>query len=229
MSASVIIDIILAVCALLTVIKFTLRGFVGSILDTAKVLLAAILAYLLRIPVARLFNGWFMRDGIVNWVRNSLIASLEGNHTFINFISLYRNVPGFFNNVLVHFGLGDVSALGVMETASYAQVDVLANDIGSAISLLLSTILAVIVLFIILMVVLTLLVRFVDGLLVVSSVNKINRILGFLLGLAVAFAIVWVTSFVMEFLVDVTGGFGGKISRADLDKSMIMGLVNSIL
>ena len=43
MSASVILDIILGVLALLTILKYTLRGFVGSILDVAKVILAALL------------------------------------------------------------------------------------------------------------------------------------------------------------------------------------------
>ena len=56
MSASVILDIILGVLALLTIVKYTFRGFVGSILDIVKVILAAVLAYLIRIPVAKLFD-----------------------------------------------------------------------------------------------------------------------------------------------------------------------------
>jgi len=228
-SASVILDIILGVLALLTIVKYTFRGFVGSILDIVKVILAAILAYLIRIPVAKLFDLWFMNDSIVGWVRNSLTAALEGEDTFINFISLYKNVPGFYNTVLAHFGLGDVSALDGLQSASYEQIDYLSMEIGSAISYMLSTALAVLVLFIVILITLSILVRFIDGLLVVSSVNKLNRILGFVLGVAVAFAMVWITSFVLEFLADVTGGFGGNLTREDLNKSMIMGLVNAIL
>ena len=229
MSASVILDIILGALALLTIVKYTFRGFVGSILDIVKVILAAILAYLIRIPVAKLFDVWFMNDSIVDWVRNSLTAALEGEDTFINFISLYENVPGFFNTVLAYFGLGDVSMLNGMESASYDQINYLSMEIGSAISYMLSTALAVLVLFIVILIALSILVRFIDGLLVVSSVNKLNRLLGFVLGVAVAFAMVWITSFVLEFLSDVTGGFGGNLTREDLNKSMIMGLVNAIL
>lgn len=229
MSASVILDIILGAVALLTIIKYTFRGFVGSILDVVKVILAAILAYLIRIPVAKLFDLWFMNDSIVGWVRNSLTASLEGEDTFIDFIGLYKSVPGFYNSVLSHFGLGDVSALEGLESASYEQVDYLATEIGSAISMMLSTALAILVLFIIILIALSILVHFIDGLLVVSSVNKLNRLLGFVLGVAVAFGLVWITSFVLEFLADVTGGFGGNLTRDDLNKSMIMGLVNKIL
>ena len=229
MSASVILDIVLGAFALLTIVKHTFRGFVGSILDIVKVILAAILAYLIRIPVAKLFDLWFMNDSIVGWVKNSLTAALEGEDTFINFISLYNNVPGFYNTVLAHFGLGDVSALNGLQSASYEQVDYLSMEIGSAISYMLSTALAVLVLFIIILIALSILVRFIDGLLVVSSVNKLNRFLGFVLGVAVAFGIVWITSFVLEFLADVTGGFGGNLTRDDLNKSMIMGFVNKIL
>lgn len=225
MSASVIIDIVLGVLALLMILKFTLRGFVGSLLDTAKVLLAVVLAYLIRIPVAKLFDIWFMRDSMVDWVRGSLIDSLEGNETFINFIDLYKNVPGFYNTVLAHFGLGDVSELGTMETASYAHIDELAYDIGSAISMMLSTILAVIVLFILILIILSIVVRFVDGLLKFSSLSKLDRILGFFLGIAIALGFMWLLSFVLEFLISVTGGFGGNLTKDDLRQSMLLSLV----
>ena len=230
MSASVILDIILGVLALLTILKYTLRGFVGSILDVAKVILAAILAYLIRIPVAKLFEIWFMNDSMVDWVRNSLTATVEGNDTFIDFISLYENVPWLYNSVLSHFGLGDVSALETLsDTASYAQIEELSIEIGLAISNMLSTILAILVLFIIILIVLSIIVRLIDDLLIVSSVSKLNRLLGFALGVAVAFAMIWIISFVLEFLVDVTSGFGGNLTREDLDKSMLIGLVNTIL
>ena len=79
------------------------------------------------------------------------------------------------------------------------------------------------------MIVLSIIVRLIDDLLIVSSVSKLNRLLGFALGVAVAFAMIWIISFVLEFLVDVTSGFGGNLTREDLDKSMLIGLVNTIL
>lgn len=229
MAASIVIDITLSIVALLLIIKYTIKGFFATILDGAKGFVAAILAYLLRIPVAKLFDAWFMRDGIVNWVNNSLVASVEGNDTFIDFVALYENVPWFFNSFLYSFGLGDVSELEGMESASYDQIYDISYDVGSAISYALSTALALIVLFVIIYVGLIIVVKFLDDLVEASSLGKINRILGFLWGVAVSFALIWITSFVLELLSDITNGFGGALTREDLNKSMLLGMVNAIL
>lgn len=229
MAAGIIIDITLSIVALLLIIKYTLKGFFATILDGAKGFVAAILAYLLRIPVAKLFDAWFMRDGIVNWVNNSLVASVEGNDTFMDFIALYKNVPWLFNSFLANFGLGDVSALEGMETASYDRIYDISYEIGSSISYALSMALALVVLFIIIYVSLILVVGLLDDLVEASSLGKINRILGFLWGVAVSFALIWISSFVLELLSDITNGFWGGLTREDLNRSMLLGMVNAIL
>ena len=227
--AGVIIDISLSVIALLLIIRHTMKGFFATILDSAKGFVAAILAYLLRIPVAKLFDAWFMREGIVKWVNNSIIASVEGNDTFVDFIALYENVPWFFNSFLANFGLGDVSALDGMESASYAQIYEISYELGSAISYALATVLAVIALFIVIFFALIAIVNLLDNLVDVSSLGKINSILGFVWGVAVSFALIWISSFVLELLSDITNGFGGGLTREDLNKSMLLGMVNAIL
>lgn len=229
MAAGIIIDITLSIVALLLIIKYTLKGFFATILDGAKGFVAAILAYLLRIPVAKLFDAWFMRDGIVNWVNNSLVASVEGNDTFMDFIALYKNVPWLFNSFLANFGLGDVSALEGMDTASYDQIYDISYEIGSSISYALSMALALVVLFIIIYVSLILVVGLLDDLVEASSLGKINRILGFLWGVAVSFALIWISSFVLELLSDITNGFWGGLTREDLNQSMLLGMANAIL
>ena len=229
MAAGVIIDIIFSAITVLLVLKYTLKGFFASILDSAKGFVAAILAYLLRIPMAKLFNAWFMREGIVNWVNNSLIASVEGNDTFVDFVSLYEKMPWFFNSFLASFGLGDVSDLSGMDSASYDQIYDISYEVGSAISYALSTALAVLVLFIIIYIVLLFVVRLLDGVVEASSLGKINKILGFVWGLVVSFALIWISSFVLELLSDITNGFGGALTREDLNKSMLLGMVNAIL
>lgn len=229
MAAGIIIDITLSIVALLLIIKYTLKGFFATILDGAKGFVAAILAYLLRIPVAKLFDAWFMRDGIVNWVNNSLVASVEGNDTFMDFIALYKNVPWLFNSFLANFGLRDVSALEGMDTASYDQIYDISYEIGSSISYALSMALALVVLFIIIYVSLILVVGLLDDLVEASSLGKINRILGFLWGVAVSFALIWISSFVLELLSDITNGFWGGLTREDLNQSMLLGMANAIL
>ena len=229
MTAGIIIDIVFSIIAALLILKYTLKGFVAAILDSAKGFVAVILAYLLRIPMAKLFDAWFMRDGIVEWVNNSIVASVEGNETFIDFVALYDKAPWFYNSFLTHFGLGDVSALDGMENASYEQIDAISFELGSAISYALSMALAIVVLFVIIYMALMIVAKMLGDMVSASSLGKINRILGFVWGVVVSFALVWVSSFVLELLSDVTGGFWGNLTRADLNESMLLSMVNAIL
>ena len=229
MAAGIIIDIIFSIITALLIIKYTLKGFFAAIFDSAKGFVAAILAYLLRIPVAKLFDAWFMREGIVKWVNNSLVASLEGNDTFIDFVSLYEKVPWFFNSFLSNFGLGDVSALDGLENASHAQISEISFEVGSALSYALSMALAILVMFVIIFTALMFVSKLLSDLVKASSLGKLNRILGFLWGVVVSFALIWISSFILELLSDVTGGFWGGLTREDLSKSMLLSMVNEIL
>ena len=229
MTASIIIDIVLGVLTLLAVLKFTITGFTKSILNTLKPLVAIVLAIIIRIPVAQLFDSWFMHDSIVGWVKQSLADSLAGNDSFINFVDLYNTTPGFFNTVLSWFGLGDVSALGTLEASDTEAINSLSQEIGSAISMMLSTVLAIIVLFIVIIILLTILIKLVGCLTKIALINFIDKILGFVLGLAIAVLFIWAVSYIMDFIISLTDGFGGSFTLEDVNNSMIIGIVRYIL
>ena len=229
MSANIIIDIVLAVIALLVILKFTIRGFLRSVLDTLKVFVAGFIAYFLRISVGKLIDGWFMNKSIVGWVRNSLATTAEGGDSFINFADLYKSVPQFFNTVLAYFGLGDVSTLDSINGASQEQIDALAVDIGSSISSMLSMVLAVIVVFIVALIVLSIVVKLLDNLMNFTAVKIVNRILGCALGVAFAALLLFLVTYALNFLVGVTNGFGGKLPQEVLDSSMIVSLMKLII
>ncbi len=229
MSANIIIDIVLVVIALLVILKFTIKGFLRSVLDTLKVFFAGFIAYMLRIPVAKFFDGWFMNKSIVDWVRQSLASSVEGGDSFIDFVDLYRSVPELFSKVLAYFGLGDVSLLDSVGSASSEQLDALAVDIGSSISNMLSTVLALIVLFIIALIVLSIIIKLLDSLMNFTAVKIVNRILGFALGVACAALLLFLATYALNFLVGVTNGFGGKLPQEVLDSSMIVSLMKLII
>ena len=229
MGINIIIDIVFGILSALIIIKFTMRGFLRSVLDSLKVPVAALLAYVVRIPFAKMIDNVFLREGIVKWVRSSLQSSLEGEDSLLDFVDLYKSIPKLYEGFLSKFGLGDVSTLGSMESASDVQLDSLSADIGEAISMFLSTIIAVVVLFVIIVVLLSILVRMTDGLLRVSAVKIINRLLGLALGVLFASVLVWALSFLMEILVGATNGFGGHLTKETLDKSMFVGLMKKII
>lgn len=226
---SVFIDIALCGITLLIVLKYTLKGFVGSILESLKVVIAAFLAYCLRHPVALLLNRWFMRDWTVSWVSSSLIASKNGEDSFINFVDLYGVAPSFFKDFLTDFGLRDTDTLANIGVASEEQLNGLAIDLGSAVSMFLSTGLALVLSFVILLITLSILVKVIDRLISFSPIKTANRLLGFLLGLLYSFVLVLLLSYLLELLVFVTSGFGGKLTANDLNNSVIVSIVRFII
>ena len=228
MGAHVVIDIVLSVLALFIIIKFTVKGFLRSVLDSLKVVFAGIIAYAIRLPVAKAIDAWFMRDSITGWVNQSLLEAFEGNDTLVNFVELYNNAPGLFSKILTSFGLGDVSALGKGEIITEETIQELANELGSAISMFVSTVIAVVVMFFIMLLLLTILNKLLDALMVFALIKLVNRALGFVLGLVCALAAIWLASLVLEFLVNVTNGFGGSLTKEVLDKSMLIGLAEKI-
>ena len=228
MSANVVIDIVFSVIALFIIIKFTVKGFLKSVLDSLKVVFAAIIAFAVRKPFARLIDSWFMRDGIVSWVNQSMLDAYEGSDTLVNFVELYNNVPVLFNKILAVFGLGDVSVLGNGEAITEEKIGELAIQIGESVSKLVSTVIAVVVMFLIMLLLLTILNKLIDSLTSFGLIKVINRILGFLLGTVCAVAAIWLASLVLVFLVNVTNGFGGSLTKEILDKSMLIGLAEKI-
>lgn len=229
MSTSVVLDIVFCIVIVLLVLKFTLKGFLRGALDTLKGIVAAIIAYLVRIPVGKLLNSWFMEDSIVGWVKRSLTERAQGQDTLIDFVELYHNVPIFFNNILSAFGLGDASKLENADTAGGAELEQIAIDIGSSLSMFLSTVLAVIVMFFINLLLLSILIRLLDCLTKFPVIKTVNRILGFCLGIVCSIGLIWVIVFVLEILINITNGFGGGLTAADLDGSMVTGLVRKII
>ena len=133
-----------------------------------------------------------------------------------------------FNKILTAFGLGDVSALGSGEAITEEKLQELAVELGEAISMFLSTIIAVVVMFFIMLLILTLLNKLLDSLMSFGIIKLVNRTLGFLLGVICAAAAIWLASLVLSFLVNVTNGFGGSLTKEVLDKSMLIGLAEKI-
>ena len=222
---SAIIDLVLCGIVILVVLKHTLKGFVGSILDSFKLVIAAFLAYLLRYPVALLLNRLFMREWTVSWVRSSLEAAKNGGDTFINFVDLYGVTPSFFNSFLADYGLRETETLASIGTASAEQIDSLALDLGLAVSMFLSTGLAMVVSFVVLLITLSILVKVIDKLIKFSPIKTVNRLLGLLLGLLYSFVLVLLLSYLLELLVFISGGFGGALTANDLDNSVVVSIV----
>ena len=171
MSASLILDIVLLLIALFIIIKYTIEGFLKSVLNFARLILSVIFAIALRNPVAELFNKWFMKGAVANWVNSSVLKHLASENPPIDFIEIYKQNPVFYTKVLSKFGL-DLDALeNQIGDLSQDTAATVSETIANSIATMLSTILAVIAVFVVSMIVLTLVFKLLNCITKISGIK----------------------------------------------------------
>ena len=230
MSVSTIIDIALLVISVILIIRYTCKGAVRSIFSYIKVFLAIGLAYILRNPVAELFNKMFMDSAITKWVYNSLSASAKGVETDgLNLVELYRETPAFFTNILSKFGIdleGFDAAIEALPYASEADIVAMSENIGSSIALMLSTVLAIVVIFILALILLTVVVNLLDKVAKLPGLNLINRLLGAVIGVLISLTLIWAVSGIITVLITYVGPLAPDVLNQELiDNSIILKLL----
>lgn len=227
--ASFIIDLIFMLIILVFSFRYARRGFVKSALDFVKTFLAGFLAYVLRIPIGKWIDSAFMNREITNLVKSSLLESQAGGDPFINFASMYKDFPVFYNVILRPFGLDEsnLSSLNSIGEASPEIIDTLSQNIGSALSYLLSISLALVGSFVVLLIIFSIIVHALDLLTKFAFINWINRILGLCFGVCVAGLIITGFSIVISFVIVHVGAHNPAFSVEIIDKSVIMSFLRS--
>lgn len=196
MNVSTIVDIVLCSLAVLIVLKFSIKGFVCSLLDLAKAILSLAIAFLLRIPLANLFNDLFMENAIIGVLKDSLKGFSENDPAKIKIdLSVLNNTPQFFEKFLTHFGL-DFEKFKQELELFYNQddisvVDSLAENVGGAMATVLSTIIAFVALLLGSYIALTIIFAFISHLRKFDGVKTVDRILGVALGMVIAITVLW--------------------------------------
>ncbi len=208
----IIIDIILLIMAVIFVIRHARLGFVKSVLNSLKALFAIAIAYVLRVPIARLFDGMFMNKSITQWVYNSLVSSANGGEPTFDLVSLYDTCPMAYNSLLAKFGLnteGLDSQFSSIEELGDDALVAMSENIGSSLSYLCSLALALLLVFVIAIIALTVVIHILDLITHLPVLNFLNRVLGAVIGLVWASLLAWtigtVLTVVSTFLPDVVG------------------------
>ena len=220
MNISSVIDLVLVILTVTLVIRYTIKGAVKSIFSFVKTFLAIAVAYLFRNPVAKLINEMFMGNWVRGWVYDSLYASARGGEIKgINFVNVYEKTPKFFTNILSKFDMdlsGFDEAILSLPQATDDQIGVLANNIGSSVSLLLSMILGMIVIFILSLLVLTFIINLFDKVTRLPVLNFVNRVLGAVIGLLISAMVIWAVNGVITMLITFVGPMAPNTFNEDI-------------
>lgn len=223
MTASLVIDIVLALMTCVLTIRYAMKGFLKTALDLFKTVISIFLAYALRNHVARLIDSIFMNKTIVGWVNKSLVAVAGGENAIVDFSSIYRDMPTFYTNVLSKFGL-DLGKLDEQfKNLTSENINALSENIGSALSYMISVAIAVIAVFAVSIVVLTIVVHLLNLLTKFKGVDILNKFLGLVFGAALSAVIMWGVGFVFSKAVEWFGPmYPNVFNESIIDNSIIL-------
>ena len=207
MVASIIFDVALCLLAIYTIVKFSIRGFVRSLLDILKMALALALASLLRMPLANLLNSWFMDKTMIDIVRSSLTATVENNPARI-YIDL-KDLPGNLKMLLTKHSL-DLERFNSDSEAFFGNGDAsviesLSTNAGGALATFFSSAIAFVFSFIVLYIILSIICRLIGKAKRFEKIKPLDRVFGVILGIAFAVVTMWKLSQSALFVVDVLG------------------------
>lgn len=234
MSVGLVIDLCLLILAAYIIIKFTVKGFVKSILDVGKLILSVFISYIVRIPVAKFFCSLFMDGVMIKAVESSLNAYLESDTAkiTIDITSLAKNTPEFFEKLLTRFELdypkfvSDLDEL--VKNKSPEAVRPLAENVGGACAFLISIAIALVVVFAIAFALLALISMLISKIAEFDEVKKANRWLGALIGVILSIIIMWgVTQGLLALTAFVDPLLGGKLEEM-INGSMAVGIFKHI-
>ena len=205
-TAAIIFDIILIGFAIYTIVKFSINGFLRSLLDLAKMAVALALASLLRAPLGNLFSSWIVKD-ITDLVRTSSLAIVQDDlsRAYINISNLTETHKKF----LTKHGL-DLASFNSESEALFKNKDVeviesLSSNAGNAISNLIASAFAFVLSFIVLYIIISLIVGLIKKSKKFEKIKPADRVFGVILGIAFAIITMWKISQSALFVVYVLG------------------------
>ena len=223
---SLVVDIILGIICICVIVKYSIKGFLKTVLDLGRLALSVILAIMFRGVVANLLNELFMSEAIYNWVYNSLISKIGGISEAVDFVRIYEDAPQFYSEILAVFDLDFYEFEEAINNLSGENVEKVSKMISEPLATMLSTLIAVVVIFVVSMIVLFFVVKLVDKITKIKLIGIINKVLGVCVGVLLSSVIVWLLSFVLQLVVETIGPMYPDIINSGLtEDSMIINIL----
>lgn len=223
-AVAIIFDIILIGFAIYAIVKFTINGFLRSLLDVLKLSLAIAIASLLRTPLTNLFSSWLTKD-IIQLVKSSSLAVVEGNlsRVYINISELTETHKRFLVKHGLDLGSFNTESEALFKNGDTSVLDSLSNNAGVAISNIFSSLIAFLIALLILYIVISLIFGLIKKSKRFENVKPKDRVFGAILGIVFAFFTMWKISQFALFIVNVIGPYVPEyIDRAFAEKSIVI-------
>lgn len=180
------LDIIVVVIFAATVIHCIRKGFLVSVLNLLKSVLAVAAAYLFSPALAEFFKNAFLSDAITVPVKSRLDVMLTETAGKFNLEKLFADKPKEFLDMMSRFGVkieDFADSYGVNSQASEEYVTRLAEDITAPVVNTVSYVLAFVALFVGTLILLTIVILIVSAVVKLPLIKGVDKMLGTVLGL----------------------------------------------
>ncbi|MBQ7010942.1 MAG: CvpA family protein [Clostridia bacterium] len=200
------VDIFFAVAAIIIVVTCAKRGFIKNVLRLICFVLSVVIAVTLCPMVSSFIADNWLDEKISDLVFEQVISLSQrnGGETF-DIASLFETEQQDFMELLERFGVDadklEESFRNITE-GTEETVRELSDSIATSIVNAISSVLAFIILFVAAMIVLSLIAMLLDLVARLPVLKQLNAILGFLCGVVIACAFVFVFSTVGVYLLE---------------------------
>ena len=218
------IDISLVVITLATILIYTFKGFIKSILGSFKYILSFAFAYLMAPQLGAWISDKFLFSLIYSSVYNWLSGIVTQTESQININDVINQVPDI---VITFFeGIG-VSADSIItqqggSALTHENLSAVSNSVATPVSSFFSTAIAFVCIFVLSIILLAILIFFLDKLFQSPGLKQLNRTLGFFFGLICAFINLIVICSVLTLILNVIGMNNPELSPESIKETTVI-------
>lgn len=194
-----ILDIAVILIIVISVLFAYRKGLIASLFSLLGTLVALVLSFILRAPVAAWLDSTFINGAVKSFVLNTLqgtgIGDYEQALSGINLSEALKNVPQEFENLLQMAGIDLSKVSGSVTQNTLEAKNRFIESIANPISATISSVLAFVGLFVILAIACFFAAKFLtvlfNALPFTKKINKIGGgVLGFVRGLLIVYVLV---------------------------------------
>lgn len=200
-----ILDIALIALYLIIVLIYVKRGFVKSIWGLVRLVVSVIAAYMFGGLLGEWMNETFILSAITKTTYNTLNPMLVRNNGAANISELFSVFPEGFKSVIERCG-ADLEVLakkfGDVTRATEADVMELSKKISEPISESISKAAGYVVVFVAAFVILIVVGKIIMLFAEIPGIDKVNELLGGVLGVAAGLIYIWVVCLFLSILVE---------------------------
>ncbi len=194
-----VLDILFVLIAAIFIVVGIRKGFIKSLIQSAKLLLSIVAMYFLGSPMAQFLKDQFIFKGVYDFVHNFVDGIYQQSTAGMNAEEILASFPPFMVNDQVK---ADVNAsIADAEQSGAALVESISNIVANPVSDVISNILGYVLTFVLALIVLSIAAWFLTKLADrITFIGKVNRILGGVWGALMGIIVLFMIASIVKFL-----------------------------